>query len=589
MTGALEMVAQRIGSASELREKGRIVGKVGPLPVVVVWLDGEAFAIEDRCPHLGFPLHQGTFESGMVTCHWHHARFDLASGCTLDPWADDAIAFDVSIDGDDVLAAPRPPQPAGDRWERRLRDGLEHNLTLVLAKAVHALLELPDGQERLLRIAYEFGDRNRAQGWGSGLTVLTAMANLLPHLHPDDRPLAAFHAVRFLANDVSGRAPRFGQPALDAAGQPIDRLAGWYRRFVETRSSDGAERTLVTAIRQAGAAAVEPMMLAAVTDHVLLDGGHTLDFTNKAFEALGHIGPEHAQLLGSLVSQTCSADRAEESSEWNHPVDLVAISERAVTELVRLVDASAGTVTATGRGAGAQDAPAEAVDAGALGWALLADDPNEVTAALVDAAAAGATMEELARSVAFAAALRHVRFHLNNDPGDWDTVHHTFTYASAVHQAAVRRPTPELLRGIVHGAMSVYLDRFLNVPAARLPTRSLATLDDLAACWDVQGAVDAAGDAVAGFLRGGGSRAELVAALGRALLQEDAGFHWYQSVEAGVRHALAWPEGSDESMLVLVGVARFLAAHTPTRRELATISRTAIRLRRGEELFVDAP
>ena len=150
------------------------------------------------------------------------------------------------------------------------------------------------------------------------------------------------------------------------------------------------------------------------------------------------------------------------------------------------------------------------------------------------------------------------------------------------------RRRPDIVRGIVHGALRVYLDRFLNVPAARLPTSTSATLDDLASCWDVQGAVDAAGDAVAGFLRGGGSRAELVAALGHALLQEDAGFHWYQSIEAGVRQSSAWPEGSDEAMLVLVGVARFLAAHTPTRRELVTISRTAVRLRRGEDLFADA-
>ena len=82
--------------------------------------------------------------------------------------------------------------------------------------------------------------------------------------------------------------------------------------------------------------------------------------------------------------------------------------------------------------------------------------------------------------MALAAALRLVRFHLNNDPGDWDTVHHTFTYANAVHQAVVRQPTPDIVRGIVHGALRVYLDRFLNVPAARLPTSTSATLDDLA-------------------------------------------------------------------------------------------------------------
>ena len=99
--------------------------------------------------------------------------------------------------------------------------------------------------------------------------------------------------------------------------------------------------------------------------------------------------------------------------------------------------------------------------------------------------------------------------------------------------------------------------------------------------------VDEAGNEAYGFLRSGGTRAELVAALGHALLVEDAEFHWYQTVEAGVRQAQQWPEGSEESALVLVGVARFLAAHTPTRRELPTVVRIATRLRRGEALYED--
>ena len=91
-----------------------------------------------------------------------------------------------------------------------------------------------------------------------------------------------------------------------------------------------------------------------------------------------------------------------------------------------------------------------------------------------------------------------------------------------------------------------------------------------------------------GYLHGGGRREELIAALGHALVQEDAGFHWFQVVEAGSRQAMAWPEGSEESALILTGVARFLAAHTPTRRELATVVRTAARLRRGEALYADS-
>jgi hypothetical protein len=144
-----------------------------------------------------------------------------------------------------------------------------------------------------------------------------------------------------------------------------------------------------------------------------------------------------------------------------------------------------------------------------------------------------------------------------------------------------------LLRGAVHAALRVNLDRFLNVPAARLPNASTGSLDALAHCFDVQGMVDEAGNEAYGFLHRGGTRAELVAALGHALLAEDAEFHWYQVLEAGVRQSQQWPEGSEEAALVLAGVARFLSAHTPTRRELPTVVRIATRLRRGEALYED--
>ena len=108
-----------------------------------------------------------------------------------------------------------------------------------------------------------------------------------------------------------------------------------------------------------------------------------------------------------------------------------------------------------------------------------ADDPVAVVDALRDAILDGANPEQLGRAVAFAAALRLVRFHVQNDHGDWDVVHHGFTTANALHQALVRSPSPELLRGTVHSALKVYLDRFLNLPAARIPDTTSATLDEL--------------------------------------------------------------------------------------------------------------
>jgi len=298
--------AVRAGTLAELRDTGRLLTKVGSIPVVVFWHDDMPYAIEDRCPHLGFPLHQGTVEAGLVTCHWHHARFDLVSGCTLDMWADDARGFAAAVrDGEVFVEARGDDDPIG-HLQTRLRNGLEEGISLVVAKSVLGLLDAGVRAADIVRTGVDFGTTYRGAGWGAGLTVLIAMANLFPHLEGDDRALALVHGLTFVANDTGNQAPRFPVGPLPTQAVPMERLATWYRRFVETRSTDSAERTLQTALSDpTHLDAVEQMMFAAVSDHVFIDGGHTIDFTNKGLEAVDMLGAETAgRLLPTLVGQT---------------------------------------------------------------------------------------------------------------------------------------------------------------------------------------------------------------------------------------------------------------------------------------------
>src|SRR4051794_20172900 len=331
----MDQTTVRAGTLEDLRKEGRLVTKVGQLPVVVFWDAERAYAIEDRCPHMGFPLHQGTVECGLVTCHWHHARFDLESGSTLDLWADDARGFDVLIEGDDVHVRARPEHDAVAHWQRRLHNGLEDGLTLVTAKAVLGLLAAGVPPNDIVRDGVEYGIRYRDAGWGAGLTVLVAMANLLPHLDEPDRVLALVHGLAFVSRDTRNRPPRFPVGPLTTDAVPTERLAEWDRRFVDTRTSDAAERVLETALAtDDDLAPVERMMFAAVTDHVFVDGGHTVDFTNKTFEALDHVGGDAAgRVLPTLVRQTAAASRSEEHSEWRHPHDLVRLVEETVAAI----------------------------------------------------------------------------------------------------------------------------------------------------------------------------------------------------------------------------------------------------------------
>ena len=77
---------------------------------------------------------------------------------------------------------------------------------------------------------------------------------------------------------------------------------------------------------------------------------------------------------------------------------------------------------------------------------------------------------------------------------------------------------------------------------------------------------------------------ELIDALTLAVVREDANFHTFQMVEAGVRQYWLWGPGP-QGDTILIAVARYLAAHAPTQRADHQTARIALRLRRGEALY----
>ena len=352
----------------------------------------------------------------------------------------------------------------------------------------------------------------------------------------------------------------------------------WFRRFVKVRDAEGAERCIVSAVR-AGAEHVQmaDMLFAAATDYRYLDVGHVLDFTNKTLEALDVAGWSHAEpVLSSLAEGYAGARRMEESNSWRNPVDLVEILEDAFKELPKALETGRDR---RGRWEGREE----------LAAVLLGEDGGSIADALLEALREGATEKELAGAVAYAAVLRIARFPTTNEFGDWDTALHTFTFANAVHQGLRRSPSPELLRGVFDAAMSVHLDRFLNVPPARMPEPDGSEvapeelLTELPALLDERQRVNAAGELVASYLYGGGDAHRLLALMGGLLLREDRNFHTIQAVEAAFsQHAHL--RGAIAGTHVLIAAARYLAAHSPTMRSQGQTYDIARRLSRGEIL-----
>jgi len=568
-----------VGSLEALKAAGCLVSQVAGHTVAVFLHEGKIFAIDNRCPHMGFPLDRGTCGDGILTCHWHHARFDLASGGTFDLWADDLPVFPVEVQGDEILIDVGGRTDPDEYRLERLAIGLERHIPLVIAKATIRELEQTGNPRELFRTGLEFGTRYRASGWGPGLTILTAMMNLHSALNPEDRALALYHGLAAVAADCDGVPPRFPVRPLPGASTDLVTLARWFRQFVEVRDAEGAERCIVSAVRAgADARQMADMLLAAATDHRYLDIGHRVDFTNKAFEALEYAGWDLAEpVLSSLAAGYASASRMEESNGWRHPVDLVAILDDAFAKIPAALAAG-------------KKRPTPWIRDDRIIPILLGEDPQTIVDVLLEQISAGASMEQVAGLVVEAAAMRIAQFHTSNEYGDWDTALHTFTFASALERSLRRSPSADVLRGVFDAAISVYLDRFLNVPAARLPAAANTSdnpetlLAEFEPLFDQRHQVQPAAGLAMRYLAAGGRAERLIAGLAGVLLREDRDFHSLQTLEAAAYHA-RHESGPATRQVLLVAAARYLAAHCPTARAELQTYRIALRLARGEKLF----
>ncbi len=589
--------------------------------IAIFYYASKVYAIDNRCPHMGFPLSRGTVKDGILTCHWHHARFDVMSGGTFDQWAGDVPSFPVQIrNGNEVwIGISNSSLDPITYYQTLLQNGLKQNIPLLIAKAVIAMSNQDNNKiekennnkkdDTNLRKAFyaglEFGTHYKQSGWSQGLTIHTCMMNILPYLNTQEhREYAICHGLSAVAQDCASNPPRFEVSPLPPPWPNLALLKQWFCNFIELRDAQAAERCIVTAVRVgANDQQIADILFAAATDHRYLDLGHILDFTNKALESLDIVGWDNNKeivesVLSSLVLGYANAERMEESNSWRHPIDLITILEDAFNKLPVVIES--GSSKRNKQEQEKWNAREKLVHV------LLGDDPHLIAQALLDSLDQGAGEVELASSVSYAAALRIAQFHTQNEFSDWDTALHTFTFANAVYQGIQRVSTPELLRGVFDAAMRIYLNRFLNIPPASLPKPKLTEknnsdssdsdttssyaktlLKEFPSLLDKQQQVNQAGQLVADYLYNDGNPDQLLNRIGEILLREDRTFHSIQMIEAAFRQYSSLPGEHNFAARVniVVAAARYLAAHSPTMRSQCRTYQIARKLFHGEHLF----
>lgn len=119
--------------ADELTEGGILGRKIaGEAMVFVRDNDGNAYAVEDRCPHRLAPLSLGEWVDGAIQCGYHGAQFDRTGTCLRVP-GQDKVPSDVRIRTFPVKETYGyvwvwPGDPALSSDERAIPDWLEYGL-----------------------------------------------------------------------------------------------------------------------------------------------------------------------------------------------------------------------------------------------------------------------------------------------------------------------------------------------------------------------------------------------------------------------------------------------------------------------------
>lgn len=299
---------RHVASLSALRATGRRIVRDGDKQIALFAVGDRVVACNNRCPHEGYPLSEGSMTPDCVlTCNWHNWKFDLDSGETL-VGGDKLRRYPVRIDGDDILLDLADP-PADEVIAKSL-DGLADSfdrheydrMAREIARIARAGGDVRDGVREAVRRRHdhlEYGTTHAfaaAPDWlalaatkSGDLTLqIAAMTEIAGHIAWD---------TRF--------APRYPYP---------DGRQDWSEDAYVEAIEEEDEATAAGLLRGALAAGLRfgdlaPAFYRAALAHYQ-DFGHALIYSVKAGELIDRLGDDIAEpLLLALTRSLVYATR----------------------------------------------------------------------------------------------------------------------------------------------------------------------------------------------------------------------------------------------------------------------------------------
>ena len=272
-------------------------------------------ACDNRCPHEGYPLSEGSLSSGCIlTCNWHNWKFNLESGENLFG-GDQLRTYPTQIRGQDIWVEIIDP-PYEQRYQsisKSLRDAFDEYSYDRVAREIARLIKLGADPFDVLRMSIDWSWQKLEFGWTH---AYAGMADWLKLYHENDgdaesQLVCLLESVTHVAYDVLRESEFPYADLVTAFDEP---------GFLDAIEQEN-EQAAIAAIRGGVQDGMqfedfEPALSRAALAHYN-DFGHSIIYVTKAETLIQELGVSVLEpVLLSLVRGFIFASREDKIPEF---------------------------------------------------------------------------------------------------------------------------------------------------------------------------------------------------------------------------------------------------------------------------------
>jgi nitrite reductase/ring-hydroxylating ferredoxin subunit len=562
-----------VASVSDIQQGDAKAIRVGEGRSIALFnVDGQIYATDNQCPHMGYPLTRGAVRHGILTCDWHGRSFDLEGGGCFNQECDDLQTFPVEVRQDEIWIQ------LGDggyrRREEHLRllwQGLLSRDRWTISKAIALLLKGSVPEAEIVKMVVRHLGRHIASSDenenGGGVSRLINGLDVGRRYQDADRLMVLATAACSVAGGAAERLEVVPLPE-PVAWSDIDR---WIRMFSRDGQAGRIERCLFTAHHLGQQDRILPLLYeCAVEPHFLGFEANllTLGYLAEVVESFGW--EQSSELVFNLGAKMLGRRRGEPERFRR---DAVSHMSSIVPNVVAIESSAKGVI---------------GYDEDEFAGALLSANIERSFDAIRAVLESGVGLERLITTLVLLSADRMARTPVNVDAG-WGALTKELDLAASLRRARQHGGNTVAARGLFHAGWVVFTNRWLNIPVRPLSTPlggdklSVANedagirliLDSIASL-----KVQEVGREVLEYLNAGYSGDRLLHEMGRVMLWDDTNTQVLPTLRTVFEE---WENCSEHPARyqLLVGLARY-ATDIRTNKDSGSATNTALRFAEGK-------